>query len=137
MGDAVQETFLRVLQKVQSPNGIISPEKFGAFVFGVCNNYLYEKYRQDKNQDQLGDDCLEIPTPDPDVEQMLLRGEAGAKALRTLKLLKPKDAEILLALFVEEASKDEVCARFQIRRDYLRVVLHRAIARFRFLFPKG
>jgi RNA polymerase sigma factor (sigma-70 family) len=137
MDDAIQETFARVLVKLSSPDGIVSPERFGAFVFGVCNNYLHEHHRLNLRVDQLGDDCLELPTPDPDVEQMLLLGERGAKAQRTLKLMKPKEAEILVALYIEELSKDEVCKRFGITRTYLRVVLHRAIARFRFLYPKG
>jgi RNA polymerase sigma-70 factor (ECF subfamily) len=135
--DAVQETFARVLVKLSSPDGIVSPERFGAFVFGVCKNYLFEQRRMGSRIDQLGDDCFELPAPDPDVEQMLLRGEQVAKVLRTLKLMKPKEAEILRTLFIEGLSKDEVCQRFGITRTYLRVVLHRAIARFRFLFPKG
>ena len=135
--DAIQETFTRVFAKLRSPNGIVSPQSFGAFVFSVCNNYLFEVYRLEKNQDQLDDSCFELPAPEPGVEEMLLRGERGQKALQTLKLLKPKEGEILRALFIDEMSKDEVCARYDINRTYLRVVLHRAIARFRFLFPKG
>ena len=135
--DAIQETFVRVFEKLRSPNGIVSPERFGAFVFGVSNNYLHEKRRHDSKYDQLDNECLELPHPDPDVEQMLLRGERGAKARRTLKLMKAKEAAILTALYIEGLSKDEVCTRFGITRTYLRVVLHRAIARFRFLFPKG
>jgi len=136
--DAIQETFARVFAKLRSPNGIASPQSFGAFVFGVCDNYLFEEYRrQKKNQEQLDESCFEIPASDPGVEEMLLRGERGQKAVQTLTLLKPKEAEILRALFIDEMSKDEVCARYDINRTYLRVVLHRAIARFRFLFPKG
>ena len=110
---------------------------FGAFVFRVCDIYLLEQYRVFGRLEQLDDGCYDLPNPDRDVLQNLLAGELGAKALRTLKLMKPMDAEILIALYVEEQSKDEVCARFGIKRPYLRVVLHRAIARFRFLFPKG
>ena len=135
--DAIQETFTRVFAKLRSRDGIVSPHSFGAFVFGVCNNYLFEQYRQTKNQDQLDDSCFELPAQEPGVEEMLLRGERGQKAVRTLTLLKPKEAQILRALFIEEMSKDEVCAQFNINRTYLRVVLHRASARFRFLFPKG
>ena len=53
---------------------------------------------------------------------------------RALKSLKPKDRQLLLALFVQEKSKDAVCAEFGITRTYLRVAMHRAIARFRFLY---
>lgn len=134
--DVIQETFMRVLEKLRSPAGIVSPASFGGFVFAVCKNVAFEEDRQNSKLDQFGDECLELPSSDPDIEQMLLRGERGAKALRTLKLVKGKEEEILRALFIEGASKDEVCKRFQITRDYLRVVLHRAIARFRLLFPK-
>ena len=137
MDDVIQETFMRVFVKLRSPDGIVSPDRFGAFVFGVCKNYLFEQCRVIKRQDQLGDDCFDLPDPDPDVEQMLLRGEQIAKVLRTLDLMKPKEAAILRALFIESLSKDEICKRFSIKRPYLRVVQHRAIARFRFLFPKG
>jgi RNA polymerase sigma-70 factor (ECF subfamily) len=135
--DAIQETFVRVFDKLRMPNGIVSPECFGKFVFRVCEIYLLEQYRAGARLVELDDGYYDVPAPDPDVLQNLLMNERGAKALRTLDLMKPFDAQILRALYFEEQSKDEVCKRFGITREYLRVVLHRAIARFRFLFPKG
>ncbi len=132
--DIRQETFARVLDKLRSPNGIQSPESFGGFVFAVCKNYIFECYRAMSRQDQMDDDCLDLPAADPDVEQRLLQGERDAKVRRTLKLMKAKEAEILLAVFIEQQPKDDVCARFKVTRPYLRVVLHRAVARFRFLY---
>jgi RNA polymerase sigma-70 factor, ECF subfamily len=135
--DAIQETFVRVFAKLRVPNGIVSPECFGKFVFRVCEIYLLEQYRAGAKLVELDDGCYDLPTPDPDGLRNLLTNERRAKALRTLELMKPFDAQILRALYFEEQSKDEICERFDITREYLRVVLHRAIVRFRFLFPKG
>jgi RNA polymerase sigma-70 factor, ECF subfamily len=132
--DLRQETFTRVLEKLQLPDAIQSPESFGGFVFSVCRNLIFERYRENSRHDQLDDDVLELPAADPDGEQRLLCGERDAKVRRTLKLMKSKDAQILVAVIVEEQPKDDVCARFRVTRPYLRVVLHRAIARFRFIY---
>lgn len=132
--DLRQETFARVLDKLRLPDAIQSPESFGGFVFSVCKNLIFERYRETSRHDQLGDEFLDLPAGDPDVEQRLLGGERDAKVRRTLKLMKPKDAQILFAVFVEQQPKNDVCTRFKVTRPYLRVVLHRAIARFRFIY---
>ena len=44
-----------------------------------------------------------------------------------------RDQALLRAIFFEEQPKDEVCRRFGITRDYLRVVIHRAKEKFRSL----
>jgi RNA polymerase sigma-70 factor (ECF subfamily) len=42
-----------------------------------------------------------------------------------------KDRQLLRRVFLEEEDKDQVCREFQIDRNYLRVLLHRARLRFR------
>jgi RNA polymerase sigma-70 factor (ECF subfamily) len=42
-----------------------------------------------------------------------------------------KDRKILSWLFFEERDKGEICANLRVDREYLRVLLHRAKARFR------
>jgi RNA polymerase sigma factor (sigma-70 family) len=134
--DIVQETFKRVFEKLRSPDGIQSPEKFGAFVFGICDNYERERYRSSLKQDQLDDDCVNIPALDPTAEQLWIRGEEAAEVMRTLRLMRTSDAKLLIDLFVRKRPKDEVCREAGSTRGNLRVKLHRAIARFRFLHPK-
>jgi len=50
---------------------------------------------------------------------------------RALEELPAKDRELIRQVFLEERDKDEVCRDFQVDREYLRVLLHRAKARFR------
>ena len=49
----------------------------------------------------------------------------------TLAKLPAKDQQILRMLYLEEADHDSVCRSFDIEKDYLRVLVHRAKIRFR------
>jgi hypothetical protein len=40
-------------------------------------------------------------------------------------------------VFLEEQDKTDICKRFQVDRDYLRVLVHRAKTRFRDAFDKS
>ena len=42
-----------------------------------------------------------------------------------------KDRQLLRRVFLDEEDKDQVCREFQVDRNYLRVLLHRARLRFR------
>ena len=42
-----------------------------------------------------------------------------------------------VTVFLEEAEKTEICGRFRVDRDYLRVLVHRAKNRFREAFDRG
>jgi RNA polymerase sigma-70 factor (ECF subfamily) len=54
-----------------------------------------------------------------------------------LEELPEKDRRILRAVFLEDTDKSEVCARFDVNRDYLRVLVHRAKIRFRDALDRG
>ena len=54
-----------------------------------------------------------------------------------LEELPDKDRKILRAVFLEDVDKEEVCRRFEVNRDYLRVLVHRAKIRFRAALDKG
>jgi RNA polymerase sigma-70 factor, ECF subfamily len=53
-----------------------------------------------------------------------------------LDTLPEKDRHILRAVFLEDTDKAEVCRRFDVNRDYLRVLVHRAKIRFRAALDK-
>jgi RNA polymerase sigma-70 factor, ECF subfamily len=48
-----------------------------------------------------------------------------------LEELNPKDRNLLRAVFLEERDKGKVCEEIGVEGDYLRVLLHRARARFK------
>lgn len=132
--DIVQETIKRVLVKLRSGEEIQSPQSFGGYVFSTSNNHVYERGRDIAKLDQLDDTILDLASPEPNGEQKLVREEERRAVRRTLALMKPREARILVAVVIQERDKDEVCAEYGITRANLRLVIHRAIARFKFLY---
>jgi RNA polymerase sigma-70 factor (ECF subfamily) len=129
--DVRQETFLRVFRALKRRGGLLSPEKLGAFVNGVCNNILSEHYRATARLAALPQTEVEAQTTDPDPEAGMVSEESKRSVRRLLEKLPAKDRRILHLLFIEEREKDEVCRICQVNRSYLRVLLHRAKNRFR------
>lgn len=137
--DLTQETFLRALRTLRAPAGIRNPEGLGAFVNATCNNVLFEQYRSGSRYQALDETYADQPSNDPDILDVLVNNENRAEVREVLDALPTKDGAILRAIFVDEQPKDEICAEFGIKRDYLRVLLHRAKEQFRrrFLERRG
>jgi RNA polymerase sigma-70 factor (ECF subfamily) len=129
--DVRQEVFFRVVRVLRSPEGLRDGRKLGAFVNAVCNNVLLEQFRANGRTEALGEEHEQVPDDVEDIEQALLNGETRARVWRVLDRLAPKDQDLLRALFLEERDKDEICRDFQVDRNYLRVLLHRAKEKFR------
>jgi len=134
--DIRQETFARVLATLRRDGGIRQPERFGAFVNAVCKNVLRENMWHLYRNQALQLDQLELPDPNKivDLERELISQETKEKVRRILAEMKPRDRELLRALFLEEKDKDEICREFGVEREYLRVLLYRAMVRFRSTF---
>jgi RNA polymerase sigma-70 factor (ECF subfamily) len=135
--DAKQETFARVLTSIKRKNGLETPASLGAFVNSVCNNVLFELYRAGTRTTPLEDD---VDPPDerrPDVVTTISAGEERMKVRRALESLSEKERDLLRWLFFEERDKDLICRELNIDRNYLRVLVHRAKARFREQFDAG
>jgi len=136
--DVRQETFARVIATLRRDGGVRHPERFGAFVNSICKNVLRENNRQLYRTRPLQPDQMESPNPDTivDLEQELISQETKEKVRRILAEMKPRDRELLRALFLEEKDKDQICREFEVEREYLRVLLHRAKVRFRATFDQ-
>lgn len=127
--DARQETFLRVLTTLRR-NGLEHPERLGAFVLSVCNNVLHEMFRAEKRTTDMEDAPEPLDERD-DPERRYVTEQRKAQVRNVLDELSAKDRELLKQVFLEERDKDQVCRDFQVDRNYLRVLLHRARNRFR------
>jgi RNA polymerase sigma-70 factor (ECF subfamily) len=134
--DVRQETFIRVLAVLRREGGVRQPERFGAFVNSVCKNVLRENSRAYYKNRPLEEGHLDIPDKVIDLERSLINQETNSHVRGILDELSPTDRNLLRAVFLEEGDKDEICRRFGVDRDYLRVRLHRAKERFRTLFQK-
>jgi RNA polymerase sigma-70 factor (ECF subfamily) len=125
-----QETFLRVLLIVRR-DGIAHPDRLGAFVNSVCNNVVLEVFRNETRSLPMPESVPEVMDEAPNPEAAAFSIEQKSQIRRILEALPAKDRDLLRQIFLEERDKDEVCKTFQVDREYLRVLLHRAKARFR------
>jgi len=135
--DVRQETFSRVIAILRRDGGVKQPERFGAFVNSVCRNVYFESNRDTYKSQPLMDSHLETPDKIVDLERSLITRETLERVREILDEMNPKDRDLLRAIFLEEGNKDEVCRKFGVDRDYLRVRLYRAKERFKEVYRKG
>ena len=135
--DVRQETFRRVIATLRRDSGVRQPERFGAFVNSICKNVLRENSRDWNRTQTLQEDHLELPDKIVDLERGLISAETAKKVREILSEMKPRDRNLLAAIFLEEKDKDEVCQEFGLDREYLRVLLHRAKQSFKSLYLKS
>lgn len=129
--DVRQETLARVLQVLRQGAGVKCPERFGAFVNGVCNNVLRETCRLE-GREEPWDDSMEEPVDSSiDLDAELVTAESQRVIRRIFAQMPEKDRLILKAVYLDEIEKREICRRFKVDPGYLRVLLHRAKAQFR------
>jgi RNA polymerase sigma-70 factor, ECF subfamily len=130
--DACQDIFMRVLADLRSPGrGVRDARKFGAYVLGFCRFVLLERMNRDKRTEPFDERLHDRESQDDDSETALVTAESKRHVREVLEELPERDREILRAYFFDEEEKDAICARFGVDRGYLRVLLHRALARFR------
>ena len=135
--DIKQETFLRVLNFLRSDRSLDHPERLGAYVHSVAINVMLELLRASTRHPPLPEDSQTLPDIKASAEDRVVTRERKEVVREILEQLSPKDRDILRAHFLEDLDRDEICARFGVDRDYLRVLVHRAKLRFREAFEKA
>ena len=131
IADIRQETFVRVLTAIRKENAVERPERLGAYVNSVCNNVLLEHRRTSLRHPQMPEEAAEIPDRVIDLDGSLISAETKEAVRQVLTELPQNDREIIRAVLLEEGSKDLICRRLNVDRDYLRVLLHRAKKHFK------
>lgn len=112
------------------------PERLGAYVHSVSINVMMELLRASTRHPAMPDDAHQLVDAGVNPESEVVTRERKDMVLSVLEELPEKDRRILRAVFLEDGDKDEVCRRFDVNRDYLRVLVHRAKIRFRAALDK-
>jgi len=134
--DLQQETFARVFRKLRSEEGIRQPESIGAFVNSVCNFVLQEHYRSLGKEKSGEEEDLDPPDKVLNLEKLAIAEQVNQRVREAVKSLSPRERELISKIFFQEKEKDEVCAELGVSRDYLRVLVHRAIEHLRELLEE-
>jgi RNA polymerase sigma-70 factor (ECF subfamily) len=127
MRDVIQETFVRVMKTLRT-TGVKDPQALGSFVNSVCNNVLFEVYR---DQARFSGPLEERPSEVTHADDAIAGEQQRMQVRRVMAELPEKDRTILRWLFFDERDKTDICRALQVDREYLRVLLHRAKLRFR------
>jgi RNA polymerase sigma-70 factor (ECF subfamily) len=135
--DIRQETFLRVLNFLRSDRSLDHPERLGAYVHSVSVNVMLELLRASTRHPPLPDESQQFTDAKMNTDDSVVNRERKEIVSQVLNQLATKDRDILRALFLEETDKNDVCQRFAVDRDYLRVLVHRAKLRFREVYEKN
>jgi RNA polymerase sigma-70 factor (ECF subfamily) len=130
--DIIGDVHYRVWKYLHSGKEIREPERFGAFVFGFCENVVHERRREHPT-----DELLDVhPKPGPDPLDEAITAEEKEQIRVVLDSLGAADAKLLSEAILDERDKDEICSDLGVTRDYLRVLIHRAIKKFREAYKK-
>lgn len=130
--DVRQETFARVFASLRKDSALRQPERLGAFVNSVCNNVLFEHYRNaNRTQPLDAEGRAELPDGDADVFDRVVSDQVRTKVREILLKMPIRDRALLKAVFLDERDRDDVCREFGVDREYLRVLLFRARQEFK------
>jgi RNA polymerase sigma-70 factor (ECF subfamily) len=129
--DARQETFLRFFKQLHK-DGIREPKRLGAYVNGICNRILLERFNPARHEEtSVEEDAgAEIPDPAIDAVQLIVNRETQETVREILDTLPDKHRLLIQEVIFNEEDRDEVCRKFGVSRENLRVLLHRAIKSF-------
>jgi RNA polymerase sigma-70 factor (ECF subfamily) len=134
VADLRQETFVRVFHAIRKKGTVIYPERLGSFVNSVCENVLLEFFRSGKGTVQMDEELTEPVDRAGSVESELITEQRSDLVREILAELPEIDRKVLRGVFLEERDKDQLCHELKMDRNYLRVRVHRALARFRSCF---
>jgi RNA polymerase sigma-70 factor (ECF subfamily) len=135
--DACQETFLRVLRYFQSGRTLDNPASLPGFIHTVCHNVALEFLRAHTRQSQIPENAPEAEDTGLTPEGRMVTEERRELVGRVLSEMPEKDRQLLRRVLLEEEDREQICREFQVDRDYLRVLVHRARNRFRAVLLHG
>lgn len=128
--DVVQETLMRVLRYFRSGKDLDDPERLPGFVRMTCHNVILEMLREKIRNPPAPDPDCDILDFHWDPEKQTVTEERKRIVRRILSGLPARDRELLKSAWIEEKDTCELCARFGVEPDYLRVQMFRARRKF-------
>ena len=126
--DITQTTLARVFEKLPT---LRDGGALGSFVMKFCRNVLLEHFR-DENRFRRTDGFAKAPSGEQKlIEEEMIDEESYSRVRRILDRMDEREANILRDLWLEELSREQVCRKFNVDAQYLRVLICRAKKSFR------
>lgn len=131
--DLRQEALIVVIERLRS-DGLDEPDKLSAFLHQTAVNLARGEARTyfRRNTYPNADAIDRAATREPLLIDRLEREELGGLVRRLLDTLgQPRDREILQRFYLQEESKESICASLELTPAHFDRVLYRARQRFR------
>ena len=108
-----------------------NPSCLPGYVLNTCQNKVLEAIRNLTNErTSAGADCDVFPLHAKSPQQQVLAAEEAVEIQHVLGKLKQRDQDVLLAVFYHRMDRDEICKKYSVTREQLKMILCRARQRF-------
>ena len=131
--DAYQETLLRIFSYFRQGKTLRNPACLPAFIHAVTANVALETVRATRRNNCSTNELCDLPDRKPDPEGATITRERCQTVRRILCEMSNTDRELLRRICLDDEDRDQICHDFRVTREYLRLLLYRARARFRIL----
>ena len=136
--DLSQDTLITIIKKIR--NGDLQrPDKLRSFVSSVARFHAIEQIRAIRRRDftENLEAAEQLPDPTPNQLEELQASEEFREIRVVIDELIPRYRELLLRFYVNEESKEVICADLNLTSAQFDGVLHRARKRYRELYLKA
>jgi RNA polymerase sigma factor (sigma-70 family) len=106
------------------------PSRLPAFANTIVKRHIITRIRERcfrrKSQSEMDEVEVFAASREPDPEHRTIRNRANQRLAQVLKLMSPRDRDILYRFYVLEQDADEVCRELRITATEFRNAKHRA-----------
>jgi RNA polymerase sigma-70 factor (ECF subfamily) len=135
--DILQDAAVTTLEKLRAGE-IAQPGRIGGFLYRVALNHLRNHRRKDRTAVSSSTDLESVPdrNDDPDTGG-IDRAQWADAARRMLEgLPNRRDRELLVRFYLNDDSKEDICAALGLTDEHFNRVIFRAKSRFRDLLER-
>jgi RNA polymerase sigma factor (sigma-70 family) len=100
------------------------------YVFSICHHKMLEAWRKFSKESPADFDFESLGAKEKTPLQECLGKEEAKKIQRVLGHLSKRDHDVLVSIYYHGQDRDQVCQRYGVERDHLKMILFHARKRF-------
>jgi RNA polymerase sigma-70 factor (ECF subfamily) len=135
--DILQDAAVTTLEKLRAGQ-IAQPSSIGGYLYRVALNHLRNYRRKDRTGVSSSADLESLPDRDTDPDVAGIDRAQWAQAARHMlkELPAVRDRELLIRFYLNDESKEDICAALGLTDEHFNRVIFRARNRFRELLER-
>jgi RNA polymerase sigma-70 factor, ECF subfamily len=135
--DILQDAAVTTLEKLRAGE-IAQPSGVGGYLYRVALNHLRNHRRKDRTAVSSSADLESLPNDDEDPDVAGIDRAQWARAARRIleELPTVRDRDLLIRFYLNDESKEDICAALGLTDEHFNRVIFRARNRFRALLER-